>query len=103
MHFDPPQRWHADAGASPEPEDELVADDEMLVDVGKDGPCEWYYVDDERMVQGPFWSEEMDAWRDRGWLPGGLRVCRSSNGHPVLERFYPVAAVSSFFKNGNAK
>ena len=56
---------------SPKSADESVDVDEGLVDVGNDGPREWYYVDDEDQIQGPFWSEEMAAWSARGWLLGG--------------------------------
>merc|ERR1719174_3069397 len=97
--FEPPPRtevdqWHAES--SP-PENGADAEDEPLLDVGSDGPREWYYIDDQNNLQGPFWSEEMHAWRARGWLPGGLRVCRSSIS-PAASDFYPVADVTTFFR-----
>jgi hypothetical protein len=69
------------------------------IKVGSDGPRAWYYIDEEKAIQGPFWSEEMHIWWSRGWIPKDLLVYRSEKNRPPHYKFYSMQKVKSFFWN----
>jgi len=42
--------------------------------------CQWYYVDQSRVVQGPFQSEQMNGWGQAGFFPNDTMVRNGEDG-----------------------
>lgn len=45
----------------------------------------WFYIDEQKEIQGPFTTLEMDSWFEKGFLFDELKIC-----HTMTNKFFPL-------------